>query len=101
MSTDADLDAYTKIVEALDWDRPSEFVDRLRMLADRGQIESMNLLAVLLGDIDPVGAKREILELYKRAAANGSLVAAENLAIQQRQWENPKSPDDERRTSNY
>lgn len=65
------------------------YVDDLRRLARSGHVESMNLLAVLLGDMDSAKHREEIISLYERAHELGSTAAAENLSIQYRQWNEP------------
>jgi len=67
----------------------SPYVDDLRRLAKSGHVESMNLLAVVLGDIDGARHRDEIISLCERAHNLGSPVAAENLSIQYRLWKEP------------
>lgn len=78
---------YGKIAALIDWDRPDEFVKDLRKLAEKENALAMNLLAVLLGDIDKEGYRDEITRLYERSYALGCTEAAENLAIQKKQWQ--------------
>lgn len=82
-------DRYVAIAEALDWTDPGEHIDALRELAGLGQAEAMNLLAILLGDIDGAAHREEIVALYERAHGLGNVAAAENLAIQYGQWNEP------------
>lgn len=79
-------DRYVAIIDALDWAEPARHVEALRELADLGQADAMNLLAVLLDDIDGAAHRDEIIALYERAFDLGSWVSAGNLAIQYRQW---------------
>lgn len=88
MSDDLD-DRYVAIVEDLDWSDPARHVEALRVLAGLDQPDAMNLLAILLGDIDGEVHRQEIIALYERAHALGDVTAAENLAIQYGQWNNP------------
>jgi hypothetical protein len=83
-------DEYADIVEKLDYAKPGEYIEELRKLAGAEHRESMNLLAVLLGDIDNTGNRGEIISLYERAFELGSPVAAKNLAIQYHQWGEPE-----------
>jgi hypothetical protein len=85
-------EAYIRIVESIDWADPKTFTqysEQLRQLAEKNHIESMTLLAVLLGDIDSNKYREEIIILNERAFKLGSSVAADNLSIQYAQWNEP------------
>ncbi|MCC6921408.1 MAG: hypothetical protein IT548_19620 [Alphaproteobacteria bacterium] len=82
-------DAYSRIVESMESINALEYIAKLRLLAEDCHIESINLLAVILGDIDSTLHRREIIELYEKAFELGSPVAAENLSIQYAQWNEP------------
>lgn len=77
---------YSRIVESVDWENPVEYVQQLRDLASAGHKESMNFLAILLGDIDKYKFKDEIIELLERSHSLGSVVAANTLSIQYQEW---------------
>lgn len=83
-------DRYVTIINALDWVAPEEHVEALHELADLGQADAMNLLAVLLGDIDGAAHRDEIIALYERAFDLGAWPSARNLAIQYGQWNEPE-----------
>lgn len=82
-------DDYARISLDVDRDNPHVHIEELRRIASEDHIESMNLLAVLLGDVDSKKHREEIIRLYERAHELGSPVAAENLSIQYGQWKEP------------
>jgi hypothetical protein len=92
MPSDEDNDqSYSRIVDAVDWDNPHrpDHLEELRRLAAEDHSESMTLLAILLGEIDSIRYRDEIVTLNERAYKLGSPVAAENMAIQYEQWNEP------------
>ncbi|MGZ8337635.1 MAG: hypothetical protein ACXWU1_13325 [Allosphingosinicella sp.] len=89
LSGNSNDEAYARIVADVCRDRPDRHVEELRRLAASGHVESMTLLAVLLGDVDGASHRAEIVALNERAFALGSPVAAENMAIQYEQWNEP------------
>jgi len=82
-------DEYAAIASNFDPNKPREYVDDLRRLAEVPHPDAMNLLAILLGDIDSMLHRDEIISLYERSHELGSPVAAKNLSIQYRQWNEP------------
>jgi hypothetical protein len=81
--------AYARIVELVNSDNAAEYVDELRRMAGDGHVVSMQLLAVLLGDIDSGKYREEIIMCCEKAHLLGSSIAAEILAIQYKQWNEP------------
>jgi hypothetical protein len=80
---------YAAIAVLFNVTLPPGHVDDLRRLADAEHVDSMNLLAVVLGDLDSKTHRDEIIRLFERAHELGSQIAAYNLAIQYRQWGEP------------
>lgn len=77
---------YGVIANDINWNNPLQYIDKLRALARENHADSMNLLAILLGDMDSLNNRDEIISLYKRAFELGSVTAANSLSIQYRQW---------------
>lgn len=77
---------YSDIVDCIEWDDPRKYIERLRVLVNKNHEDSMNLLAIVLGDIDSIKYRDEIIRLYEESYRLGSQVAAKGLSIQYRQW---------------
>lgn len=84
---------YAAIVSDIDWNNPDQYVEPLRRLAKLDHPQAMNALAVVLGDVDSVKFRDEIISLYTKAHELGSVVAAEGLSIQYSQWGEPELSD--------
>jgi hypothetical protein len=82
----SDDEFYRNIIDKLDWSNPHEFIEPLRNLVNKNHVESMSLLAIILGDIDSNLYRDEIMRINEAAFNLGSVVAAENLSIQYAQW---------------
>ncbi len=82
-----DLDQrYAAIADSMGSGPIVERIEALRALVGEGHLESMNLLAIVLGDRNEPSDRDEIVALYERAHTLGSPVAAGNLTIQYEQW---------------
>ena len=84
---------YAAIVANIDWQDPVKYVEPLRKLTRLNHRESMNTLAVVLGDVDSAEHRDEIIALYTEAHRLGSPVAAEGMSIQYAQWGDAKLSD--------